>query len=129
MKLLGAIVFLLAVLAFPVLTQEKDLPPAQTELINAERAFAKLAVERGVRESFIAYFADDGIGFAPHPHVNSALLRPLPYKDSDRLFMVWERPKGTPQGRNSPSPANFIDWRDQSQVFEGMAAMINQVFN
>jgi putative ABC transport system permease protein len=61
--------------------------------------------------------------------VNSALLRPLPYKDSDRLFIVWERPKGTPQGRNSPSPANFIDWRDQSQVFEGMAAMINQVFN
>jgi putative ABC transport system permease protein len=61
--------------------------------------------------------------------VNNALLRPLPYKDSDRLFMVWERPKGTPQGRNMPSPANFIDWRDQSQVFEGMAAMINQVFN
>ncbi|MGH9754087.1 MAG: TPR end-of-group domain-containing protein [Blastocatellia bacterium] len=50
------------------LTQEKDLPPAQAELVNAERAFAKLAVERGVRESFIAYFADDGIAFAPHPH-------------------------------------------------------------
>src|SRR5262245_25722853 len=61
--------------------------------------------------------------------VNSALLRPLPYKDSDRLFMVWERPKGTPQGRNMPSPANFIDWRDQSGAFEGMAATINQVFN
>ena len=68
MKLLGAITFLLFVLAFPVLTQEKDLPPAQAELVNTERAFAKLAVERGVRESFIAYFADDGVGFAPHPH-------------------------------------------------------------
>jgi ketosteroid isomerase-like protein len=68
MKLLGAITLLLFVLTFPVLTQEKDLPPAQAELVNAERAFAKLAVERGVRESFIAYFADDGVGFAPHPH-------------------------------------------------------------
>jgi len=68
MKLLGAITLLLFVLTFPVLTQEKDLPPAQAELVNTERAFAKLAVERGVRESFIAYFADDGIGFAPHPH-------------------------------------------------------------
>jgi len=68
MKLLGAITLSLFVLTFPVLTQEKDLPPAQADLVNAERAFAKLAGERGVRESFIAYFADDGIGFAPHPH-------------------------------------------------------------
>jgi ketosteroid isomerase-like protein len=68
MKPLGAIIFLLSALALPSLTQEKDLPPAQAELVNAERAFAKLAVERGVRESFITYFADDGIGFAPHPH-------------------------------------------------------------
>jgi ketosteroid isomerase-like protein len=68
MKLLGAVILLLFVLTFPVLTQEKELPPAQAELVNTERAFAKLAVERGVRESFIAYFADDGIGFAPHPH-------------------------------------------------------------
>jgi ketosteroid isomerase-like protein len=68
MKLLGANILLLFVLTFPAWTQEKDLPPAQAELVTTERAFAKLAVERGVRESFIAYFADDGIGFAPHPH-------------------------------------------------------------
>lgn len=68
MKPFIAIAFSLFVLTLPALTQEKDLPPAQAEMVNAERAFAKLAVERGVRESFIAYFADDGIGFAPHPH-------------------------------------------------------------
>jgi ketosteroid isomerase-like protein len=68
MKLFITIILLLFVPTFPALTQEKDLPPAQAELVNAERAFAQLAVERGVRESFIAYFADDGIGFAPHPH-------------------------------------------------------------
>jgi len=62
------IILSLFVLTFPALTQEKELPPAQAELVDTERAFAKLAVERGVRESFIAYFADDGIGFAPHPH-------------------------------------------------------------
>jgi ketosteroid isomerase-like protein len=68
MKPLGGAILLLFVLTFPAWTQDKDLPPAQAELVNTERAFAKLAVERGVRESFIAYFADDGIGFAPHPH-------------------------------------------------------------
>jgi ketosteroid isomerase-like protein len=62
------IVLLLSILTLPALTQEKDLPPAQAELVSTERAFAKLAVERGIRESFIAYFADDGIGFAPHPY-------------------------------------------------------------
>src|SRR5262245_4008340 len=68
MKRLGAIVLMLCVPSFHALTQEQDLPPSQAELVNAEREFAKLAVDRGVRESFIAYFADDGIGFAPHPH-------------------------------------------------------------
>jgi len=68
MKPFITILALLAILNSPALTQEKELPPAQAELVTAERAFAKLAVERGVRESFIAYFADDGIGFGPHPY-------------------------------------------------------------
>lgn len=67
MKLFIIIALFLFVPTLTALTQEKDLPSAQAELVNAERAFAKLAVERGVRESFITYFADDGIGFAPHP--------------------------------------------------------------
>ncbi len=56
-------------LVFPLiaLTQDKHLPPAQAELVNTERAFARMGVERGIRDSFIAYFAEDGIGFAPHP--------------------------------------------------------------
>ncbi|MFP5264165.1 MAG: ADOP family duplicated permease [Blastocatellia bacterium] len=61
--------------------------------------------------------------------VNTVLLRPLPYKDADRLVAVWE--DGSEQGfpRNSTTPANFIDWRDQNQVFEGMAALGRQSFN
>ena len=67
MKAFITITLLLFVLALPALTQDKGLPPAQAELVNTERAFAKLGVERGVRDSFIAYFAEDGIGFGPHP--------------------------------------------------------------
>jgi predicted permease len=61
--------------------------------------------------------------------VNTILLQPLPYKDADRLVMIWE--DGTQQGfpRNSTTPANFIDWRDQNQVFEGMAALGRESFN
>ena len=46
---------------------EAELPPAQRELFEAERAFVQLAAEQGFRDSFHAYFADDGIAFNPHP--------------------------------------------------------------
>jgi predicted permease len=61
--------------------------------------------------------------------VNTVLLRPLPYKDPERLVMVWE--DATKQGypRDTPTAANFIDWRDQNQVFEGMAATVDESFN
>src|SRR5256885_7917449 len=61
--------------------------------------------------------------------VNTVLLRPLPYKNPERLVMVWE--ENTKQGypRDTPSPANFIDWRDQNHVFESMAAIVEASFN
>ncbi len=61
--------------------------------------------------------------------VNTVLLRPLPYKDPDALMTVWE--EATHQGFpfNTPSPANFLDWRAQNTVFESMAAMAQSNFN
>src|SRR5262245_56241343 len=54
--------------------------------------------------------------------VNSLLLRPLPFKEPDRLVQVWEA--NTKRGRNTiqASYPNFADWRDQNQVFEQIAA-------
>lgn len=48
--------------------------------------------------------------------VNAVLLRPLGYKDSERLVTVLH------DGRNPVAPANFLDWREQAQAFDGMAA-------
>jgi putative ABC transport system permease protein len=61
--------------------------------------------------------------------VNTVLLQPLPFKESDRLVIVWE--EGTAQGfpRNSVSASNYIDWRDQNQVFEGMSILGRMNFN
>jgi ketosteroid isomerase-like protein len=44
-----------------------DLPPAQQELFDTERAFVRAAAEKGFRDSFYEYFAEDGIAFNPHP--------------------------------------------------------------
>jgi predicted permease len=61
--------------------------------------------------------------------VNTVLLRPLPYKNPDALVMIWEEASHLGFPRNTPSPANFIDWRTQNTVFEGMAAMAEKSFN
>src|SRR5687767_11983660 len=61
--------------------------------------------------------------------INTVLLRPLPYKDPDRLVMVWEDDTKGGYPRDTPAVANYVDWRDQNQVFESMAAMADQSFN
>jgi ketosteroid isomerase-like protein len=40
---------------------------AQSELVEAERNFARYSVENGQREAWLAFFADDGIMFQPGP--------------------------------------------------------------
>ncbi len=48
--------------------------------------------------------------------VNAVLLRPLAYKDADRLVTVLH------YGTGPVATANYIDWRDQSRSFEAMGA-------
>jgi putative ABC transport system permease protein len=54
--------------------------------------------------------------------VNTVLLKPLPYKDPERLVLVWEENSKQGYPTDTPTAANFIDWRNQNQVFEEMAA-------
>jgi Domain of unknown function (DUF4440) len=65
MKLALALIALLP--AAGAVAADAGLPPAQQELFDAERAFVRLAAEKGFRDSFYANFADDGIAFNPHP--------------------------------------------------------------
>ena len=53
--------------------------------------------------------------------VNTVLLRPLPYKDPERLMMVWEDATRHGYPRDTPAVANYIDWKNQNHVFEDMA--------
>jgi putative ABC transport system permease protein len=61
--------------------------------------------------------------------VNTVLLRPLPYKNPDALVIVWDEQTHLGFPKDTPSPANFLDWREQNTVFEGMAAMNERSFN
>jgi predicted permease len=65
--------------------------------------------------------------------VNSVLLRELPYRDPQRLVMVfteWEIPQVGTRGTESPfTGADFRDLRDQNQSFEQLSAFSGVTFN
>jgi putative ABC transport system permease protein len=59
--------------------------------------------------------------------VNGVLLRPLPYRDADRIVAIQEVAK---DGRRiQVTPANFLDWRAQNSVFEHLAAIFERTSN
>jgi putative ABC transport system permease protein len=52
---------------------------------------------------------------------NAVLLKPLPYADPDRLVTLWEQQAGG--SLSTVAPANFVDWRQQTQSFSAVAAI------
>src|SRR5690242_20152465 len=54
--------------------------------------------------------------------VNGVLIRPLAFKDPNRLYTLWERNVKMGYEQNPPATANFRDWRERNRVFEQMAA-------
>jgi putative ABC transport system permease protein len=61
--------------------------------------------------------------------VNAVLLRSLPFADPDRLVMIWEDASFAGFPRNTPAPANYVDWKTQGQTFADMAAQDMRSFN
>lgn len=60
-------------------TNENDQRESRLEeLANAEREFAATTVQEGFRDGFIKFFADDGIGFGPHPQRTRSELSKSP---------------------------------------------------
>ncbi|MFP2930263.1 ABC transporter permease [Pyxidicoccus sp. 3LG] len=59
--------------------------------------------------------------------VNAVLFAPLPYREPDRLVLVWGLSPN--QAQHTVAPANFLDWRAQSDAFEGLAAFMNVSFS
>ena len=51
--------------------------------------------------------------------VNAVLLRPLPYADTDRMVMIFER---LGDGRGGASVGHYYDWMEQSRSFSAVAA-------
>ncbi len=61
--------------------------------------------------------------------INALLLRPLPYRDADRLAILWQRSPGLNVAQDWFSPGQYVDVKTQNQVFEEVAVTIGASFN
>ncbi|HSO76107.1 MAG TPA: ABC transporter permease [Blastocatellia bacterium] len=89
-------------------------------------AFRMLYKNRGFTAvALLALALGIGANTAIFSVVNSVLLRPLPYRDPQRLIMVFQnyQQRGGPE-REWASPADFRDFRDQAGSFENVAALL-----
>ncbi len=59
--------------------------------------------------------------------LDALLLRPLPYPDAGRVFILWaKQPDG---GITNITPADFLDYRDRNRAFEHIGALSQAEFN
>lgn len=76
-------------LAAAALAQDQ-ITPALTTLADAERAFAKAAAQKGIRDSFLEFFADDAVALVPEPASWKERLKARPAVPFSEHELVWE---------------------------------------
>jgi putative ABC transport system permease protein len=115
------------------MTASTPSPAASIEALvrDARHAFRGFRRARGFAASVILTLAL-GIGgnTAIFSVVDQVLLRPLPYPDDSRLVRIYEtRLGGTGASparySNGVSPANWLDWQQQSRTIESMGVWFN----
>jgi ketosteroid isomerase-like protein len=76
-----------------VLTGAPRVQPVARELqslVDTERAFAHTATVKGLRDSFLDYFAEDAIALVPAAESAKARLRAQPAQPFSELEITWE---------------------------------------
>ena len=53
--------------------------------------------------------------------INAVLLRPLPFKDPDRLISIWERRDSSNNSNLPISGHEFVAWREQASSIDKLA--------
>lgn len=61
--------------------------------------------------------------------INGTLLSSLPYRDADRLAIVWQTRLDAPNNRGSVTGANYLAWKEQAKSFSGMGAAYGNAAN
>ncbi|MBZ5725376.1 MAG: ABC transporter permease [Acidobacteriia bacterium] len=102
----------------------RSAPGVHMEIVRQDVRFAwrMLCSAKGFTMTAVAALAlGIGANGTIFSLVNGILIRPLPFPDSGRLVMIWDRnPKGIE--RNKVSPPNFVDYRAGTKSMAGVTA-------
>ena len=70
-----------------------------------------------------------GVNTAIFSLTREVLLRPLPYRDADRLVRVFEKSQALGRTGGPVAPVNYVAWRSRVDAFEQTAAFRRVQFN
>src|SRR5215510_14963295 len=94
------------------------------------KAIRALASRPGVTITAVATLALGlGVNAAIFSLTRAMLLRPLPYRDGDRLAIVFEANQSRGLSNFPPTPFNYVSWRDRVDAFERTAVFLRVQFN
>ena len=75
----------------PTAAQKKRSADELTQMVETERAFSRMSEEKGIREAFDAFIADDGILFRPRAVRGRKWMQEHPLPSSDkRPLLTWQ---------------------------------------
>ncbi|MEK6407636.1 MAG: ABC transporter permease, partial [Acidobacteriota bacterium] len=101
----------------------------QTLLQDLRYAFRMMASNRAFTAVAVVVLAlGIGANSVIFSVVNAVLLRSLPFPNPDGLVMVFESNLQR-RSQEAIAAANFVDWREQNQSFENIAAYREESFN
>src|SRR5262245_36667914 len=86
------------------------------DLRFAARAFVR--APRFTIPAVIALALGIGATSAIFSVVRGVMLKPLPYRDPDRIVSIWETNVSRGQMRGIVAAANFVEWRERNRSFE-----------
>jgi putative ABC transport system permease protein len=61
--------------------------------------------------------------------IDGVLLKPLPFREPERLVTVWETRPRFNLARIEAAPLNYVDWTREVRAFDSLAAYVNGFVN
>jgi ketosteroid isomerase-like protein len=120
MRNLIPLTLLLAIAATGFSQNSKKISTLQT-LVDSERAFARMSEEKGIRPSFVAFIADDGILFRPKAVKGKQWMTEHPLPASDKFPLLRWRPAFAEVARAGDMGYTFGPWEFKTDIHDDRA--------